>query len=236
MDTLDPHRIARLTGVLFLVTFVTSIPALLLFGPVLDDAGYITGAGADGRIFAGATLELLLIVANIGTALVLYPLLRRQSETLALGYVAARIVECVFIAVGVLAVLAVVALRQESAADPAVLGAVGEALVAVKDATFLLGPGFVVGIGNGLVLGYLLYRSGLIPKRLALLGIVGGPLVSISGVLVMFGVLEFGGAGQLLFTIPEIIWEGAVLGVYLTVKGFRAPSASVAPALAPQPA
>ena len=212
------RRLAFITGVLFLVTYVTSIPALWLFQPVLDDpAGYVAGAGADNRVLLGAFLELLLIVANVGTALALFPLLRRQNEGLALGYVAARIVESVFIAVGVLAVLGVVTLRQEAAgADE---GALAYALAALKDWTFLLGPGFVVGIGNGLMLGYLLYRSGLVPRWMAMLGLVAGPLLCAAGIAVMFGVFQAAGTGQSIATIPEFIWELA-LGIYLAVKGF----------------
>jgi Domain of unknown function (DUF4386) len=214
------QRIARATGVLFIVTFVASIPALLLYGPVLNEADYIVGAGADNQVILGAVLELVVIVANIGTAVVLYPVVRRQSAIAALSYVTARVVECVFIAVGILSVLAVVTLRQGSAADPGTLTAVGEALVAVKDWTFVLGPGFVCGIGNGLLLGYLMYRSGLVPRRMAALGLIGGPLMCASGIAVMFGVLEQGGVGQFVATIPEIAWEGS-LGVYLAVRGFR---------------
>jgi hypothetical protein len=240
---MDPQKIARATGVLFLITFVTSIPALLLFNPILKDNGYttyLTGAGADNQIFLGATLELILILANVGTALVLFPILKRQNEILALGYVAARVVECVFIAVGILSVLAVVTLRQDAAgADAATLGVVGQALVAVKDWTFLLGPGFIVGVGNGMILGYLMYRSALVPRRMAVFGLVGGPLVCLSGLLVLFDVIGLGSSAQFIFTIPEIIWELS-LGIYLTVKGFKpapiiavdARSAAV-PALAP---
>ena len=219
-DQVHPQTVARATGVLFLITFVTSIPALLLYDPVLNDAAYITGAGADNRIFLGATLELILIVANIATALVLFPILKRQNEGVALGFVTARVVESAFIAVGILSVLAVVTLRQDSGADPGSLLPIGEALIAVKDWTFVIGPGFVVGIGNGFLLGYLMYRSGLMPRRLAMLGIIGGPLVCASGIAVIFGVLERGGAGQFIFTIPEIAWELS-LGIYLTVKGFK---------------
>jgi Domain of unknown function (DUF4386) len=241
----DPQKIARACGVLFLITFVTSIPALLLYNPILKDNGfstYITGSGADDQIFLGAALEVLLILANVGSALVLVPVLRRQNEILALGYVAARIIESVFIAVGVLSVLAVVTLRQEAAgADPATLSVAGHALVAVKDWTFLLGPGFIVGVGNGLILGYLMYTSGLMPRRLALFGLVGGPLVCISGFLVLFGAFDLGGPAQFIFTIPEIIWELGI-GIYLTVKGFKpdAPiiaanaSSDTGPAPAPQ--
>ena len=219
---MDPQKIARTTGVLFLITFATSIPALLLYNPILKDNGfstYLSGTGADNQIFLGATLEVFLILANIGTALVLFPVLKRQNEILALGYVAVRIVESVFIAVGILSVLAVVTLRQDAAASHSAI-VVSQALVAVKDWTFLLGPGFIVGVGNGLMLGYLMYRSGLVPRRMALFGLVGGPLVCFSGLLVLFDVIGLGSTAQFVFTIPEIIWE-LFLGIYLTVKGFK---------------
>jgi hypothetical protein len=150
----------------------TSIPALLLYDPVLDGTNFITGTGSEASVLVGAFLEVLLIIANIGTAVVLFPILKRQSETLALGYVTARIVECIFIAVGILALLAIVTLRQDIAGDanPATLDALGRALVAIKDWTFLLGPGFVVGVENGLMLGYLMYRSGLVPRQMACWG------------------------------------------------------------------
>ena len=125
--------------------------------------------------------------------MVLYPVLRRQNHILALGYVAARIVECAFILVGILAVLTVVTLGQETSGADA--GAIAYALAALKDWTFILGPGFVVGVGNGLVLGYLMYRSGLVPRPLAALGLIGGPLICASGVAVMFGVFDQGGTG-----------------------------------------
>jgi hypothetical protein len=156
------RRIALVVGVLFLITFVTSIPALWAFQPVLDNpAGYISGGGSDSRILFGALLEMFLIVANVGTAVVLFPILRRQSETLSLGYVTARLVECTFIAIGIVCVLGVVSLGQDPASaasvgqDAAASGAGaaaaadGVALAAVKDWTFVLGPGFIVGLGNG---------------------------------------------------------------------------------------
>ena len=216
------RRIALITGVLFLITFVTSIPALLLYQPILNHVGYITGGGGDTRVLLGAFLELLLIVANVGTAVVIFPVLKRQHEGLALGYVTARVIECVFIGVGILSLLAIVTLRQDLAgtsADRDTLTTVGRSLVAIKDWTFLLGPGFVVGIGNGLILGYLMYRSGLVPRRMAMLGLVGGPLIVVSGTVVLFGGIAFGGAAQFVATIPEFAWELS-LGIYLTAKGF----------------
>jgi hypothetical protein len=211
------RKIALIVGVLFLITFITAILAVWLFQPVLDDPrGYIAGAGSDNRILLGAFMELLLIIANVGTAVVLFPVLRRQSETLALGYVTARLVECTFIAVGLFSVLAVVTLRQDAPGA----GALAESLAAIKDWTFILGPGFIVGLGNGLILGYVMYRSGLVPRPMAALGLVGGPLICLSGIAVLFDVFEQGGTGQGIATIPEFLWELS-LGIYLTVKGFK---------------
>ena len=220
---LDPsdRRTARIAGVLFVLTFITAIAARILFDPVRDDTSYIVGAGADTRVFLGASMELLLIITNIGTAVVLFPILRRQNEVLSVGYVTARLVECTFIAVGLLSLLAVVTLRQDAAgADPDSLVLAGQSLVAIYDWTFLLGPGFVVGIGNGLILGYLMFRSGLVPRRMAMLGLIGGPLICASGLAIMFGAFEAGSAAQGIASLPEIAWE-ASLGIYLIVKGFK---------------
>src|SRR5918995_5934934 len=195
-----PQTIARVFGVLYLITFVTSIPAFFFYAPVLDDPRYILGGGGgDTSVAFGAFLELLLIIANIATAVVPFPILRRQNEILALGYVTARVMECVFIAVGILSLLTVVTLRQEAAAgaDAGSLVAVGESLVALHGWTFLFGPGFVVGIGNGLILGYLMYRSALVPRGMAVLGLVGGPLIIASGAAVVLGVIEQGGPLQI---------------------------------------
>ena len=220
---MDTRKIARITGWLFIVTFVAGIPpALALYTPVLDDARYVLGGGADTSITVGAFLEMILIVANIGTAVVLFPLLKRQSEGLALGYVTARLVECAFIAVGILGVLAVVTLRQDGG-DAASLVTTSNALVAVHDWTFLLGPGWVVGVGNGLILGYLMYRSGLVPRRLAMLGLIGGPLIIASGTAVLLGIIEPQSSAQVIATVPEFFWE-LLLGIYLIVKGFRSSS------------
>jgi hypothetical protein len=223
---MNPQTIARVTGVLFLITYITSIPAFfVLYPPVLDDPNYIVGGGADTSVRLGAFLELILIIANIGTAVVLWPVLKRVNEILALGFVTARVMECVFIAVGILSLLTVVTLRQEAAAgaDAGSLVTVGQSLVALHDWTFLFGPGFVVGVGNGLILGYLMYRSALVPRGMAVLGLVGGPLIMASGIAVILGVIEQGGPLQTIAVVPEFLWELS-LGIWLTVRGFN-PSA-----------
>ena len=218
---MDPtRRTARIAGWLMIITFVTSIGALILYGPVLK-AGYVTGAGADHRVAFGALLEMILIVANIGTATVMFPILKRQNESLAISYVAARLVECGFIAVGIISVLAIVTLRQGAAGtDTGSLITAGKSLVAIHDWTFRLGPGWVVGVGNGLILGYLMFRSGLMPRRVTMLGLIGGPLILLSGTAVMFGAIQAGSKAQAIATIPEFFWE-LLFGLYLIVKGFK---------------
>ncbi|HTU86030.1 MAG TPA: DUF4386 domain-containing protein [Solirubrobacteraceae bacterium] len=219
----DPRRIALIAGVLFLITFVTSIPAVLLYHGVLHNPGYVVHAGGNTRVLLGAFLELILIIANIGTAVVLFPILKRQSEAMSLAYVAARLVESAFISAGILCLLAVVTLRRDLAGGPAVPAALETAertLVAIHNWTFLLGPGFVVGIGNGLLLGHLMYRSALVPRRMAMLGLVGGPLVCASGIAVLFDVIQPGSPWQAVATVPEFAWELS-LGVYLAANGFR---------------
>jgi hypothetical protein len=214
------RKTALAVGVLFILTFITSIGAVIAYGPVLSDPNYITGAGADGRVFLGAFLELFLIVTNIGCAVVLFPLLKRNNEGLALGYVGARIVECTFILIGLLSVLAIVTLRQTAtSADAVSLLTIAKTLLAIHNWTFLLGPGFTDGIGTGLILGYLMYRSGLVSRRMALFGVVGGPLLAASGAAVLFGLIPQGSSLQSIATVPEIVWE-AFLGLWLTFKGF----------------
>lgn len=222
MDSL--RKSALVTGVLFIVTFITSIPALGLYGPVLNDPHYIVGAGADTRIFAGAFLEVLLAISNIGTAVAIFPVVKRQNEGLALGYVASRIVESTIIVVGIVSLLAVVTMRRDYAgsggADPATLVIAGKALVAIHKWTFLLGPGYCAGIENGLILGYLLYRSGLVPRPIAVLGLIGGTLAFGAATAELFELLGQTSATGAILIVPEALFE-ALIGIWLTFKGFR---------------
>jgi uncharacterized protein DUF4386 len=219
--SLDQKR-ARVFGVLYLITFVTSIPALALYETVLrHPVSYIAGGGHDTQVLVAALLELLLIIANIGTAVVIFPIVRRQNEELALGYVTARIFESTFILVGIISMLEIITLRQQVAG--ASEGTVAYTLAGIKDWTFLLGPGWVVGWGNGLILGYLMYRSELVPRRACWLGLIGGPLIIASGTAVMLTGNDPSNSLhglQGILSIPEIIWE-LFLGIYCTFKGFR---------------
>jgi hypothetical protein len=225
------RKTALVVGLLFLATFVTSIAAFFAYGPVLTDAHYITGTGGDTRVLVGAFLELLLIISNIGCAVVLFPLLKRQNEAVALGYIGARIVESTFILAGILCVLTIVTLRQGAAgADAGTLVTIGKSLIAMKNWTALLGPGLMDGVGTGLMLGWLMYRSGLVPRRVALLGVIGGPMLAASGIAILLGLFKAGSPWQGIATIPEVLWE-AYLALWLTFKGFKqvAVGAGVAP-------
>ena len=223
---MSDQRAARIFGGLFLLTFVTSIAGVSLYGPVLDQEDYILNGSADGRIALGALLEIGLVITNIGTAVVLYPIARRYTPTLALSWVASRIVESTIIAVGAIALLSVVTLHQESSGDASALLVQGEALVALHDWTFLFGPGFCVGVGNAIILGSLMWKTGLVPRRLTLIGLVAGPLILIRSTLVLFDVVDPGSALDIV-VVPEIIWE-AGLGLYPLIKGFRAPKPPIA--------
>jgi hypothetical protein len=195
---------------------------VLLYNPVLHPAQFMAGAGGDTRVRLGAVCEVFLIIANIGTALVVYPIFRRAYRVLSLGYVTARLVECTFIAIGIVSYLAVVTLHQQTAG-----GAAGSlvndarTLVAVRNWSFVLGPGFVVGVGNGLILGSMMYRSGLMPRGLTILGLIAGALICVTGLGVVLDVIPRGGTVQAIATIPEFIWELS-LGIYPIVKGFKA--------------
>lgn len=225
---METQRTARIFGWLFIATFITSIGAKILFvngvGGSFSQLTFTPGGLSENTVYLGAILEFLLIVTNIGTAVVLYPIVKRQSEGLALGYVTARVVECTFILVGLMSIVSVVsvnsALAGASGAEASSLAAQGSSLVATYDWAFLFGPGLVVGFGNGLILGYLMYRSGLVPRRMAMFGLVGGPMLILSFGLILFGVYENGSAPAALLALPEIIWEGSI-GIYAAWKGFR---------------
>jgi len=215
------RKTALVVGVLFILTFITSIGAAFAYGPVLTDPHYITGAGADTRVFLGAALELFLIITNIGCAIVLFPMLKRQNEGLALGYVAARLVECTFILIGILSLLAIVTLRQGGVgADAGSLVTVDRSFIAVHNWTFLLGPGFVDGIGTGLMLGWLMYRSGLVPRVIPLVGLIGAPLLLASGIATMFGAFGQFSSVAAVAAFPVALWELSV-GSWMAFKGFK---------------
>ena len=215
---------ARAAGILYLITFAASIPAGFYFlTPVLTDPHYIVGSGADTSVIVGCLLDVVTALAGIGTAVAVYPVVKRQNQSLAIGFVATRMYEAALIMIGVVSLLAVVTLRRDVAgtagADQASLITTGQALVAVRDYTFQFGPNLAAAL-NALMFATLLYRSRLVPRIIPTMGLIAAPLLIVASLAVVFGLTEqgsiwFAPGGTLIF-----VWELSV-GIYMTVKGFK---------------
>lgn len=213
------RRTALLAGVFYLITFV-SIPTLTLYEPVKGKDFIISSGTATGALW-GCFLEVIVALAGIGTAVTLFPVVRRQNEGMALGLVATRTLEAAMIFAGVASLLTIVALRQAGAsgAQATSLSTLGEALVAFYNGAFLLGQS-LMPVMNALLLGTLMYRSGLVPRVIPLVGLIGAPLQFIAVILTMFGVIDRVSTATGILVIPDVFWELS-LGVYLVVKGFK---------------
>jgi Domain of unknown function (DUF4386) len=219
---MDPSRkTALVAGVFYLMTMV-SIPTLALYGPV-KSKDFIIGSGADTGALLGCFLEVVVALAGIGTAITLFPVVKRQNEGMALGFVAARTLEAAMIFTGVASLLTLVTLRQDlgtaTGADAASLITIGASHVATYNWAFTLGGSLMPGI-NAILLGTLMYRSGLVPRVLPVIGLIGVPLHITAVVLTMFGVIDRVGSVALIAALPIFVWELS-LGIYLVVKGFR---------------
>src|SRR5918997_1873909 len=231
---LDPmRRTSRAAGILYLVTFV-SVPTLMVFQPVRDGADFVLGSGSATGVLWGAFSEVVVALAGIGTAVVLFPVTKRVSETAALGFVTARVVEGSLIIVGVVSIHTLVTLRDDVAgtagADQGSLVTTGHTLVATYDWTFLLSQS-LMPVFNALCLGYVLYRSGLVPRILPTLGLIGAPLLLAAVIGMFFGVVDGLGPFAPLIAAPIAVWEFS-LGVYLIVKGFRPAAVAALPTAA----
>jgi hypothetical protein len=202
-------------GAFYLLTFI-SIPTLALYAPV-HDPNFIVGSGPNTGVLFGGILEIIVALAGIGTAVALYPVVKRQSEGRALGFVAARVVEGSAIFVGVASLLTLVTLRQAGLGTDALV--TGRALIAMYDRMFLLGQSFMPAV-NALLLGSLLYQSRLVPRVLPVIGLIGAPLLVAGDIAVLFDLIDRNSSPALLLAIPIALWEFS-LGVWLVVKGFK---------------
>jgi hypothetical protein len=218
---MDKMRKTALTaGVFYLITFI-SIPTLALYGPVKNHRDWILSSGSHTGVLVGGFLEVIAALAAIGTAVTLYPVVKRQNEGIALGFVTARVLEAVMIFTGVVSLLSLVTLRQDlgaaAGADAAALVTTSAAHVAIYKWTFLLSQSLMPGI-NALLLGSLMYRSRLVPRIIPAMGLIGAPLLIGTVIATLFGVLKLGSPE--LAAVPVAAWELS-LGVWLVVKGFR---------------
>jgi hypothetical protein len=220
----DPDRgHIRAAGIFYLVTFAASFPALFLLGPVLHDHNYILGAGHDTQVLWGCLLDFVNALAGIGSAVALFPVMKRYKESLALGFVTSRTIEAAVIMIGVVSLVAVVTLRHDLAGaqgtDPAALATVGRALVEVRNWTFLFGPGTMPAI-SAVLLGTLLYRSRRVPRFMPIMGLVGAPLLFTANMLTVLGHNTQLSGWSAVATAPVALWELSI-GIYMTVKGFK---------------
>jgi hypothetical protein len=218
------RKTALIAGVLYLVTFITSIPALFLKGPARNNiVDFMHGIGSGTSVEWGAYLDVLCALAGIGTAVVLYRVTRRQNETAGLGFVTSRVIEASMMFVGALSLLAMVTLRHDMAgatgADAASMITSGRTLLAIHEWTFLLGPGTMPGI-NALCLGYVMYRSRLVPRAIPIIGLIGAPLILASATATLFGVFAQTSSVASLLALPIATWELS-LGLWLAIKGFK---------------
>ena len=209
------RKTAFAAGILYLLTFI-SIPTLALYGPV-HASKYILGPGPDTGVLLGAILEIIVALAGIGTAVVLFPVVKRQNEGIALGFVSSRVLEAATIFAGVACLLSVVTLRQEGAGAGALVTA--QALVALYDRMFLVGQSFIPAV-NALLLGFLLYQSRLVPRALPLLGFTGAALLVGLDLAKLFEHLPATSSVAGLLSLPIALWEFS-LGVWLVVRGFK---------------
>ena len=218
------RRTAIVAGVFYLLTEVTAIGGMLLYGSILGTPEFVISASVDDTgVLAGAFLEVLLAIAVVGTAVTLYPVVKRQHEGMALGHVAGRLIEATIIAVGAISLLAVVTMRPNlegtTGAEAAAAVTVGQSLVAVHNWTFLFGPKLALGV-NTVLLAYLTYRSQLVPRAIAVLGLIGGTLVFASGTAVLFGLYEDLSVVGVSAAMPVLAWELSV-AIWMIVKGFK---------------
>jgi hypothetical protein len=223
---MDPMRKTALAaGLLYLATFVFSIPALGFYDDVVNNPVFVLGAGNANGVLWGGLFEVLTGLAGIGTAVVLYRVVKRHGATGAIGFVASRILEASMIFVGVVSVLSVFTLRQEFAGgDETAVVTAAQTLVAIKDWTFLLGPG-LMAVVNALCLATVLYRSRLVPRIIPTIGLVGAPILLASFLATLFGAYDQVSGPALLAALPIATWEFS-LGVWLTAKGFRHPAST----------
>lgn len=213
------RRTALVAGILYLITYASSIPAALLLGNTLADPAYILGAGADGQVRLAALFDIINGLTAFGTAVALYSVVRRQHEGFAIGFVASRLFEAAILFVGVLSVMTIVTLRETGAsADPTSLATVGLSLTTLYQMAFILGTG--VPALNAFLLGWLLYRSGLVPRAIPMIGLIGAPLFTSYIIGFVLGITEPGTVWQGIGVAPIFVWELAV-GLWMTFKGFR---------------
>jgi len=225
METTNTRKLAMAAGVLYLVTFAASIPTLALKAPVVDHANWILGHGSDRGVIIACLMDFICAVTGIGTAVALYPIVRRFSRASAIGFATSRTLEAAILVMGAISLLTIVTLRNDAVGDTASLMTASRTLIASHHWAFLFGPGCMPAI-NAMFLATVMYRFRLVPRAIPLMGIVGAPLLLGASMTVLFGGFTQTSSAAMLLTLPIAAWEFSV-GVYMIVKGINLPAAAV---------
>lgn len=221
------RKLALGAGLFYLATFIFSIPTLVMYDNVVHTANFVQGAGSDAGVPWGALFDVLTGLTGIGTAVMLYPVITRHGRTNAIGFVASRTLEAALLALGAISLLAVYTMRQDlGGTDTAGLGAAAAALIAVHKWSFVFGPGIMPAV-NALCLATVLRRSGLVPRTIPTIGLIGAPMLAFSSIVTIFGGWGQTSSISMLFALPIATWELAV-GVWMTFKGFKTPTVDIA--------
>ena len=226
------RKAALAAGLFYIGTFLFSIPALAFYGDAIKDSNWVLGAGSGGGVLWGGLFELLTGLTGIGSAVAVYPVIKCYGPSRAAGFIGTRVLEAAIITTGVLAILSVYTMRQDLAGtDPTALTTTASALIAVRDWSFLFGPG-VMAVCNALCFASVLRQSRLVPRWIPTLGLIGAPVLLTSTLITYFGGWEQVSAPAMIMVLPIATWEMSV-GIYMTFKGFRTPQDSVRPVVEP---
>jgi hypothetical protein len=231
-EATNTRKLALAAGVLYLVTFAASIPTLALKAPLVDHANWILGHGSDKGVILACLMDFICAVTGIGTAVALYPIVRRFSPASAIGFITSRTLEAAILVMGAISLLTIVTLRGNAGGDTASLLTASRSLIAAHHWAFLFGPGFMPAI-NAMFLATVMYRFRLVPRIIPLMGLVGAPLLLGAGVTILFGGFTQTSTAAFFLTLPIAAWEFSI-GVYMTVKGLNLPAvAAEAPVARP---
>jgi hypothetical protein len=220
------RKLALGAGLFYIATFIFSIPTLAMTDSFINNPNFIHGAGSGAGVQWAALFDMLTGLTGIGTAVMVYPVIKRYGRTNAIGFVASRTLEAAILAVSAISLLTMYTLRHDlGGTDTAGLGVTAAALVAVHKWTFLFGPGVMASV-NALCFATVLRRTGLVPRVIPTLGLIGAPLLAMSSIVTILGGWSQTSSIAMFCVLPIATWELAV-GVYMTFKGFKSPTIDI---------
>jgi hypothetical protein len=213
------RKLALAGGVFYLLTFAFSIPTLGMKEAIADNPAWVLGSSGDSSVIWASLFDFICALTGIGTAVALWPITKRYSKTAALGFVTTRVLEAAILTVGAISLMSMVSLQNAATGDTGAMLTTSTGLLAIHDWSFLFGPGMMPAF-NALCLGTIMYRSGLVPRWIPTVGLIGAPMLFVSSLATMFDIHGQTSSTAMLMALPIATWELS-LGVYLTFKGFK---------------